>query len=230
MILLDVRMPIMDGFETAALIRKRQQSELTPIIFITAFGSDEIVTTDLYAQGAVDFIFAPVPPDELRAEGVGVREALPEGRGACAIRRARCSPRPSSCVCCNDELTAIARQDPLTGLGNRRAFEQDLDLLEARVAALRAPILHGRPRHRSLQVVQRHVRASGRRCRAADVRGRCMQEQVAWRRRALPLRRRRVPLRLSRTVVGDRRQGDRAHAGRGASAWPSPTPAIPRAS
>jgi PAS domain S-box-containing protein len=67
-ILLDVRMPIMGGMETAALIRQRQQSEMTPIIFITAHGSDELVHTDRYAQGAVDFIFAPVPPDELRAK------------------------------------------------------------------------------------------------------------------------------------------------------------------
>ena len=67
-ILLDVRMPIMGGIETAALIRQRQQSEMTPIIFITAHGSDELVHTDRYAQGAVDFIFAPVPPDELRAK------------------------------------------------------------------------------------------------------------------------------------------------------------------
>ena len=49
-ILLDVRMPIMDGFETAALIRLRRQSEMTPIIFITAHGRDEI-GTDRYAAG-----------------------------------------------------------------------------------------------------------------------------------------------------------------------------------
>jgi PAS domain S-box-containing protein len=67
-ILLDVCMPVMDGFETAALIRQRHQSEMTPIIFITAFKSDELRSTDLYAEGAVDFIFAPVPPDELRAK------------------------------------------------------------------------------------------------------------------------------------------------------------------
>ena len=67
-ILLDVRMPGMDGFETAALIRQRTQSEMTPIIFITAFGRDEIVEIDRYAQGAVDFIFAPVAPEELRAK------------------------------------------------------------------------------------------------------------------------------------------------------------------
>jgi PAS domain S-box-containing protein len=67
-ILLDVRMPAMDGFETAGLIRQRQRSEMTPIIFITASTSDEIVSRDRYAQGAVDFIFAPVNPTELRAK------------------------------------------------------------------------------------------------------------------------------------------------------------------
>ena len=67
-ILLDVCMPILDGRETAAIIRQRRQSEMTPIIFITAFDNDEIVSSDHYAQGAVDFIFAPVDPHELRAK------------------------------------------------------------------------------------------------------------------------------------------------------------------
>jgi PAS domain S-box-containing protein len=67
-ILLDVRMPEMDGFETAGIIRKRRQSEMTPIIFITAYASDEVVTADHYVEGAVDFICAPVDPNELRAK------------------------------------------------------------------------------------------------------------------------------------------------------------------
>lgn len=67
-ILLDVRMPEMDGFETAALIRTQRESEMTPIIFITAFASDEIGPEARYVEGAVDFIFAPVPPAELRAK------------------------------------------------------------------------------------------------------------------------------------------------------------------
>jgi two-component system, sensor histidine kinase and response regulator len=66
-ILLDVRMPIMGGFETANLIRLRRQSEMTPIIFITALKADELVA-DRYAEGAADFMFAPVQPDELRAK------------------------------------------------------------------------------------------------------------------------------------------------------------------
>lgn len=132
-ILLDVRMPIMDGFETAALIRKRQQSELTPIIFITAYGSDEIVTTDLYAQGAVDFIFAPVPPDELRSKVTVFANLFLKAESLAAQAR-HAQSAADRLRLLNLELTAIARQDPLTGLGNRRAFEQDLDLLEARVA------------------------------------------------------------------------------------------------
>jgi PAS domain S-box-containing protein len=67
-ILLDVRMPEIDGFETAALIRRRKESEMTPIIFITAFTSDEIASKAKYVQGAVDFMTAPVSPDELRAK------------------------------------------------------------------------------------------------------------------------------------------------------------------
>jgi two-component system, sensor histidine kinase and response regulator len=67
-ILLDVRMPNMDGFETAAHIRKRRQSEMTPIIFITAHAKNEVLNSDLYVEGAVDVIFPPVPPVELRAK------------------------------------------------------------------------------------------------------------------------------------------------------------------
>lgn len=67
-ILLDVTMPEMDGFETARLIRERWQSEMTPIIFVTAYSSDEIGQMDHYAGGAVDFLFAPIPPSELRSK------------------------------------------------------------------------------------------------------------------------------------------------------------------
>ena len=68
MILLDVYMPNMDGLETATLIRQRRQSQMTPIIFITAHGADEIDRAAHYLEGAVDFIFAPVAPTELRAK------------------------------------------------------------------------------------------------------------------------------------------------------------------
>ena len=67
-ILMDVRMPTMSGYETAKLIRSRSQSALTPIIFLTAFGRDEIETASAYESGAVDFLFAPIAADALRAK------------------------------------------------------------------------------------------------------------------------------------------------------------------
>ncbi len=66
-ILLDVNMPIMDGFETARFIRQRLRSEHTPIIFVTAYG-DEIHEARGYSLGAVDYITTPVIPEVLRAK------------------------------------------------------------------------------------------------------------------------------------------------------------------
>jgi two-component system sensor histidine kinase/response regulator len=66
-ILLDVNMPEMDGFETASLIRQRQRSEVTPIIFLTAF-ADELHTAQGYSLGAVDYILTPVVPEVLRTK------------------------------------------------------------------------------------------------------------------------------------------------------------------
>jgi diguanylate cyclase (GGDEF)-like protein/PAS domain S-box-containing protein len=68
LILMDVRMPMIDGFETARLIRQRRQSSRTPIIFVTAFGQEDTETLAAYTSGAVDFIFAPVIPEVVRAK------------------------------------------------------------------------------------------------------------------------------------------------------------------
>ena len=68
MILMDVRMPSLDGYETAKLIRQRRQSAITPIIFVTGFARDETETNAAYAGGAVDFIFNPIHPEVLRAK------------------------------------------------------------------------------------------------------------------------------------------------------------------
>jgi two-component system, sensor histidine kinase and response regulator len=67
-VLLDVRMPIMDGFETAQMIRQRPRSELTPIIFVTALDQAETDMARGYNLGAVDFVFAPIVPSIMRAK------------------------------------------------------------------------------------------------------------------------------------------------------------------
>jgi signal transduction histidine kinase/DNA-binding response OmpR family regulator len=66
-ILLDVNMPGLDGFETARLIRQRPSSEHTPIIFVTAHEDDTYAVRG-YSLGAVDYILSPVQPDVLRAK------------------------------------------------------------------------------------------------------------------------------------------------------------------
>ncbi|MFJ1754803.1 response regulator [Kitasatospora sp. NPDC088134] len=67
-ILLDVQMPGMDGYETAAHIKRRARTRDIPIIFVTAIGGDPDHSMRGYAAGAVDFIPKPVDPWALRAK------------------------------------------------------------------------------------------------------------------------------------------------------------------
>jgi PAS domain S-box-containing protein len=109
-ILLDVSMPIMDGFETAALIRKRKSSEHTPIIFITAMSVADTHATRGYSLGAVDYIFAPVLPDVLRAK-VSVFIDL--------FRKARDIRRQADWLRVEAERRAATLESRLDGLLNR---------------------------------------------------------------------------------------------------------------
>jgi PAS domain S-box-containing protein len=61
-ILLDVQMPNMNGFETAALIRNRARSRQTPIIFLTAFSANDDLVFKGYSLGAVDYLHKPIDP------------------------------------------------------------------------------------------------------------------------------------------------------------------------
>jgi signal transduction histidine kinase/DNA-binding response OmpR family regulator len=67
-ILLDVNMPDMDGFETAMLIRSRPRSATTPIIFISAIDRGDTHVSRGYSLGAVDYITSPFEPEILRAK------------------------------------------------------------------------------------------------------------------------------------------------------------------
>src|SRR4051794_26909288 len=67
-IVLDVMMPEMDGFETAALIRQRERSRLTPIIFLTALGRSDEHMRRGYDLGAVDYMTKPFLPEILRSK------------------------------------------------------------------------------------------------------------------------------------------------------------------
>ena len=67
-ILMDVQMPGLDGFQTAALIKTRERSRHTPIIFLTAISKESSHIFKGYAQGAVDYLVKPFDPDILRSK------------------------------------------------------------------------------------------------------------------------------------------------------------------
>lgn len=97
-ILLDVQMPEIDGFETAKLIRARDKSSDTPIIFLTALSRSETSMFRGYELGAVDYIFKPFHPDILRAK-VGVFVELFRRRDALNLQA--------------QELARVVRQNEL---------------------------------------------------------------------------------------------------------------------
>jgi PAS domain S-box-containing protein len=67
-ILLDVQMPRLDGFETAALIKERERTRNIPIIFLTALSKDQQNVFRGYEVGAVDYVFKPFQPEILRSK------------------------------------------------------------------------------------------------------------------------------------------------------------------
>jgi signal transduction histidine kinase len=67
-ILLDVQMPALNGFETARLIRERERTRHVPIVFVTAFAHDDRDVVEAYRLGAVDFLFKPISAEVLRAK------------------------------------------------------------------------------------------------------------------------------------------------------------------
>lgn len=67
-VLLDVKMPEMDGFETAELIRSRERTRDTPIIFLTAADRSEALALRGYAVGAVDYLVKPIVPELVRSK------------------------------------------------------------------------------------------------------------------------------------------------------------------
>lgn len=68
LVLLDVQMPGMDGFEVAELMRSHQRTSNVPIIFVTAISKEERFIRQGYLAGAVDYLFKPLAPDVLRAK------------------------------------------------------------------------------------------------------------------------------------------------------------------
>ena len=103
-ILLDVNMPGMDGFETAEAIHQRARSADIPIIFVTAFLADEIDRLKAYQRGAADFLFTPVIPQILHAK-VQVFVALATKNEELKRQAHKLSQRSTELTATNKRLT-----------------------------------------------------------------------------------------------------------------------------
>ncbi|MGS0753546.1 putative bifunctional diguanylate cyclase/phosphodiesterase [Roseateles sp. GG27B] len=131
LILLDVNMPGLDGYETAALIRARHASAHIPIIFVTAGGSDSARMLKAYQSGAADYVFKPFDPIVLRSK-IAVFVAL--YRAAELKRRAaeleagnrRLEADLARNLHLSVQLAHQASHDHLTDLPNRFLFEEIL--------------------------------------------------------------------------------------------------------
>ena len=99
-ILLDVYMPGMDGYETAQIIRSRDQTKGIPIVFLSAVNKETEHLLRGYSMGAVDYVFKPVDPIVLRVEGRRLRRPVREDQGSraqgggAALARKQAAPGP----------------------------------------------------------------------------------------------------------------------------------------
>jgi diguanylate cyclase (GGDEF)-like protein len=118
LILLDIMMPEMDGYQVCTQLKADPLTASIPIIFITAMGSEEDETKGLDC-GAIDYLTKPISPPIVRAR---VRNHL-------ELKRSRDSLVSLGRVLVdrNLELKKLAREDGLTGLANRRHFNEILE-------------------------------------------------------------------------------------------------------
>ncbi len=114
LILLDVQMPGMDGYEVAEILREEEHTNHIPIIFITAVHRDESHVLKGYSSGAVDYIPKPIDPDILRSK---ISIFLKLWR-----MRASLQQEIERRVEAEEKSYHLARHDELTNLHNRRAL------------------------------------------------------------------------------------------------------------
>ncbi len=139
LILLDVQMPEMDGFETAELLGSNEQTRGVPIIFVTAFDRSDQKRNKGYSTGAVDFLYKPINTeillskvktflilDRQKHQLIEANQRLAELNKALARREQELSEA-------NEHLAVQAVIDPLTGLFNRRHGNELLQQEMARV-------------------------------------------------------------------------------------------------
>jgi response regulator RpfG family c-di-GMP phosphodiesterase len=140
-ILLDIVMPGMDGFETAQDIKRRRKTRDVPIIFLTAVNSDPDYAFRGYAAGAVDFIAKPFDPWVLRAKVSVFVELYNKTRQLyeqAALLRNQSALLGSTLTAVEAQVYTLAEQAP-------EELKTPVGELERRILALRAAIDGLRP-------------------------------------------------------------------------------------
>jgi signal transduction histidine kinase len=139
LILLDVQMPVMDGFEIARLIKQRERSRYIPIIFITAVSKDTMHISEGYSSGAVDYILKPVDPYvlkskvsffvELHKKNLQLRQLNEDLRGTGrALEDANASLRSMHETCERQVIERTAQIQKLNAELERRIAERSAEL------------------------------------------------------------------------------------------------------
>ncbi|MEE4241163.1 MAG: diguanylate cyclase [Desulfopila sp.] len=132
LVLLDVQMPGMDGYEVAELMRGNRITRNIPIIFVTAKHKEQASIFKGYDSGAVDYLFKPLEPVILKGK-VGVflelyrqKKELEDKTRELDRRLADLEELKSLLERTNQQLTHLSKVDGLTGILNRRSFDEIL--------------------------------------------------------------------------------------------------------
>jgi diguanylate cyclase (GGDEF)-like protein len=129
LVLLDVQMPEMDGFETAMLMKGSERTKVLPIIFVTAISKEQWCIFKGYEVGAVDYLFKPIEPIVLKSK-VKVFLELHEQKRLLKKQTELLELKVKELLdlkqinCYLENLSTI---DGLTGIPNRRSFDQFID-------------------------------------------------------------------------------------------------------
>ncbi|MFZ5351590.1 MAG: GGDEF domain-containing response regulator [Bacillota bacterium] len=131
LVLLDVQMPEMDGFEIAELMRGSEKTRDIPIIFVTAINKEQRSIFKGYELGAVDYLFKPVDPYVLKSK-VKVFIELNRQKQLLQRQAVLLEDKVNELLElreANYRLESISNIDSLTGIPNRRSFDQYIGMM-----------------------------------------------------------------------------------------------------
>ncbi|MDF1655326.1 MAG: EAL domain-containing protein [Coxiellaceae bacterium] len=125
LILLDVQMPGIDGFETATLMRQNKHFSKIPIIFVTAINKDQHYVQKGHEVGAVDYLFKPIDTTVLLSKVKVFLDYYIQNKKLLQLVD-KLNIAQESLEVSNKELETLARYDAVTGLANRLDFTEYL--------------------------------------------------------------------------------------------------------